>query len=610
MEIRNIAIIAHVDHGKTTLVDAMLKQSGTFRENEKVAERVMDSGDIERERGITILAKCTSLEYNNYRINIVDTPGHADFGGEVERILNMVDGVVLLVDSSEGPLPQTKFVLGKALNLGLRPIVVINKIDRNDARPDEVLNEIFDLFDKMGATDEQLDFPVLYAVGRDGWAVENLSDIDKPNKDLKPLFDLIIRHVPAPQVNTDKPFSMLATTLSGDNFLGRILTGKIMSGKLKMNMPVKAISLDGKTVEQTKITKILAFRGLQKTPLDEAEAGDIVSIAGFSKATVGETLCDLSVNEAIKAQPIDPPTLTMTFSVNTSPFAGQEGDRAKLQSRVIWARLEKEAESNIALRIERSETNESFEVSGRGELQLGILIEQMRREGFEFSVSRPRVVFKDIDGVKSEPFEDVIVDVDEEFSGVVVEKLSKRKGTMTDMRPTGGNKVRIVFEVPSRGMIGYLSEFRTDTRGTGVLNRIFSGYRPYAGPIERYRNGVLVSMEQGTTTAYSLYALEPRGQLFIGAGVEVYSGMIIGEHAKENDLEVNPVKGKALTNLRASGHDEATVLAPPRVMKLEEMLSYIADDELLEITPKSIRMRKKELDAGIRHKQLGRKKEM
>ena len=610
MEIRNIAIIAHVDHGKTTLVDAMLKQSGTFRANEKVEERVMDSGDIERERGITILAKCTSIEYNNYRINIVDTPGHADFGGEVERILNMVDGVVLLVDSSEGPLPQTKFVLGKALNLGLRPIVVINKIDRNDARPDEVLNEIFDLFDKMGATDEQLDFPTLYAVGREGWAVESLDDINKPNKDLKPLFDLILKHVPAPKVDVNAPFKMLATTLSGDNFLGRILTGKIMSGKVKMNMPAKAISLDGKTVEQTKITKILAFRGLQKTPLEEAEAGDIVSIAGFTKATVGETLCDLSVNDTIEAQPIDPPTLTMTFSVNTSPFAGQEGDRAKLQSRVIWARLEKEAESNIALKIERSETNESFEVSGRGELQLGILIEQMRREGFEFSVSRPRVVFKDIDGVKCEPFEDVIVDVDDEFSGVVVEKLSKRKGTMTDMRPTGGNKTRIVFKVPSRGMIGYLSEFRTDTRGTGVLNRIFSGYEPYAGPIERYRNGVLVSMEQGTTTAYSLYALEPRGQLFVGAGVEVYSGMIIGEHAKENDLEINPVKGKALTNLRASGHDEATVLAPPRVMKLEEMLSYIADDELLEITPKSIRMRKKELDAGIRHKQLGRKKEM
>ena len=610
MEIRNIAIIAHVDHGKTTLVDAMLKQSGTFRENEKVAERIMDSGDIERERGITILAKCTSLEYDNYRINIVDTPGHADFGGEVERILNMVDGVVLLVDSSEGPLPQTKFVLGKALNLGLKPIVVINKIDRNDARPDEVLNEIFDLFDKMGATDEQLDFPTLYAVGREGWAVENLEDINKEGKDLKPLFDLIIKHVSAPKVDVNAPFTMLATTLSGDNFLGRILTGKIMSGKVKMNMPVKAISLDGKTIEQAKITKILAFRGVQKTPLEEAEAGDIVSIAGFSKATVGETLCDLSVTEALQAQPIDPPTLTMTFSVNTSPFAGKEGDRAKLQSRVIWARLEKEAESNIALKIERSESNESFEVSGRGELQLGILIEEMRREGFEFSVSRPRVVFKDIDGVKSEPFEDVIVDVDEEFSGVVVEKLLKRKGIMTEMRPSGGNKTRIVFKVPSRGMIGYLSEFRTDTRGTGILNRIFSGYEPYAGPIERYRNGVLVSMENGTTTAYSLYALEPRGQLFVGAGVEVYSGMIIGEHAKDNDLEINPVKGKALTNMRASGHDEATILAPPRIMMLEEMLSYIADDELLEITPKSIRMRKKELDASIRHKQLGRKKEM
>lgn len=610
MEIRNIAIIAHVDHGKTTLVDAMLKQSGTFRDNEKVAERVMDSGDIERERGITILAKCTSLEYDGYRINIVDTPGHADFGGEVERILNMVDGVVLLVDSSEGPLPQTKFVLGKALGLGLKPIVVINKIDRGDARPDEVLNEIFDLFDKMGATDEQLDFPTLYAVGREGWAIENIEDMDKPNKDLKPLFDLIIKHVPAPKVEVDAPFKMLATTLSGDNFLGRILTGKIMSGRVKMNMPVKAISLDGKTVEQAKITKILAFRGINRVPLEEAEAGDIVSVAGFSKATVGETLCDLSVNEAIKAQPIDPPTLTMTFSVNTSPLAGKDGDRAKLTSRVIWDRLQKEAESNIALRIERSETNESFEVSGRGELQLGILIEQMRREGFEFSVSRPRVVFKEIDGVKCEPFEEVIVDVDEEFSGVVVEKLSKRKGTMTEMKPSGGNKLRLVFKVPSRGMIGYLSEFRTDTRGTGILNRVFSDYEPYAGPIERYRNGVLVSMENGPTTAYSLYALEARGQLFVGAGVEVYSGMIVGEHAKDNDLEINPVKGKALTNMRAAGHDEATVLSPARYMTLEEMLSYIADDELLEITPKNIRMRKKELDASIRHKNLGRKKEM
>jgi GTP-binding protein len=585
----------------------MLKQSGTFRENEKVAERVMDSGDIERERGITILAKCTSLEYSNHRINIVDTPGHADFGGEVERILNMVDGVVLLVDSSEGPLPQTKFVLSKALGLGLRPIVVINKIDRGDARPEEVLNEVFELFDRLGATEEQLDFPVLYAVGKEGWAVRSMGE---EQKDLKPLFDLIISHVPAPVCDPEAPFSMLATTLSGDNFLGRILTGKIFSGRVRVNQPVKAIGLDGKSVEQTKVTKILAFRGIEKLALEEAEAGDIISIAGFRDATVGETLCDLSVEKAIPAHPIDPPTLTMTFSVNTSPLAGRDGERGKLTSRVIWDRLSREAESNIALKISKSDANDSFDVSGRGELQLGILIETMRREGFEFSVSRPRVLFKECgNGDRLEPFEEVIIDVDEEFSGTVVEKLSKRKGRMTEMKPSGHGKLRLVFTVPSRGMIGYLSEFRTDTRGTGVLNRIFSGYEPYAGPIERYRNGVLVSMENGPATAYSLYALESRGQLFVGAGVEVYSGMIIGEHAKDNDLEVNPVRGKALTNMRASGHDEATVLSPARYMSLEEMLSYIADDELLEITPKNLRMRKRELDGSKRHKSLGRKKE-
>ena len=606
MQIRNIAIIAHVDHGKTTLVDAMLKQSGTFRENEHVAERVMDSGDLERERGITILAKCTSLEYAGARINIVDTPGHADFGGEVERILGMVDGVVLLVDSSEGPLPQTKFVLGKALGLGLRPIVVINKIDRTDSRPQEVLNEVFDLFDKLGATEEQLDFPVLYAVGRDGWAVRSMGE---EQRDLKPLFDMIIGHVGAPKCDPDAPFSMLATTLSGDSFLGRILTGKIMSGKARVNMPAKAIGLSGAQIEQTKITKILAFRGLEKIALEEAEAGDIVSIAGFKEATVGDTLCDLNVATPIKAQPIDPPTLTMTFSVNTSPLAGRDGERGKLTSRVIWDRLEREAESNIALKISKSDANESFEVSGRGELQLGILIEQMRREGFEFSVSRPRVLFKEEGGQRLEPFEDAIIDVDEEFSGAVVEKLSKRKAALLEMKPSGAGKLRLVFKVPSRGMIGYLSEFRTDTRGTGVLNRIFADYEPYAGPIEQHRSGVLVSMESGPTTAYSLYALESRGKLFVGAGVEVYSGMVIGEHAKDNDLEVNPVKGKALTNMRASGHDEATVLSPARYMSLEEMLSYIADDELLEITPKNLRMRKKELDAGVRHKMLGRKRE-
>ena len=606
MQIRNIAIIAHVDHGKTTLVDALLKQGGTFRENERVAERMMDSGEIERERGITILAKCTSMEYNGVRINIVDTPGHADFGGEVERILSMVDGVVLLVDSSEGPLPQTKFVLEKALGLGLRPIVVINKVDRADARPEEVLNEVFDLFDKLGATEEQLDFPVLYAVGRDGWAVKSMGE---EQKDLKPLFDTIIAHVPAPKVDVDAPFALLATTLSADNFVGRILSGKIMSGRAKINMPVKAIGADGKTIEQTKITKIMAFRGVGKVALEEAIAGDIVSIAGFKEATVGETLCDLSVVDAIPAQPIDPPTLTMTFSVNTSPFAGRDGERAKLTSRVIWDRLAKEAESNIALKITKAESNDAFEVSGRGELQLGILIEEMRREGFEFSVSRPRVLFKiDEGGEKLEPFEDVIIDVEQEFSGAVVEKVSKRKGIMLEMKPSGGNKVRLVFKAPSRGLIGYLSEFRTDTRGTGVMNRIFAAYEPYAGEIASYRPGVLVSMEQGPTTEYSLHALEPRGQLFVGAGVEVYSGMIIGEHSKSNDLEVNPIKGKALTNIRASGSDEATTLSPPRFMTLEEMLAYILDDELLEITPKNIRMRKKELDQVLRHK-LGRKKE-
>ncbi|MDR3126384.1 MAG: translational GTPase TypA, partial [Rickettsiales bacterium] len=549
--------------------------------------------------------KCTSLVWKGARINIVDTPGHADFGGEVERILDMVDGVVLLVDSSEGPLPQTKFVLGKALGLGLKPIVAINKVDRADARPEEVLNEVFDLFDKLGATEEQLDFPALYAVGRDGWAAASL---ENERKDLAPLFDLIISHVPAPQCDADAPFSMLATTLSADSFVGRILTGKIMAGRARLNMPVKAINLAGETIEQAKITKIQAFRGLARTALDEAEAGDIVSIAGFKNATVGDTLCAPDVTTPIKAQPIDPPTLTMTFSVNSSPLAGRDGERGKLTSRVIWDRLSREAESNIALKITKSETNESFEVSGRGELQLGILIEQMRREGYEFSVSRPRVMFREEGGRKLEPFEEAYIDVDEEYSGAVVEKLSKRRGEMAEMKPSGGGKLRIVFRIPSRGLIGYLSEFRTDTRGTGVLNRIFAGYAPYAGPIERHRNGVLVSMENGATTAYSLWFLEDRGTLFVGAGTEVYSGMIIGEHSKQNDLEVNPVKGKALTNMRASGKDEATTLSPPRAMMLEEMLAYIADDELLEVTPKNLRMRKKELDAGRRHKALGKTK--
>ena len=606
MKIRNIAIIAHVDHGKTTLVDNMLKQAGTFRENERVEDRVMDSGDIERERGITISAKPTSIQWGEYKINIVDTPGHADFGGEVERILSMVDGVVLLVDSAEGPLPQTKFVLSKALKLGLRPIVCINKIDRGDARPEEVLTETFDLFDKLGATDAQLDFPYLYAVGRDGWAVRDLSEINNPNKDLKPLFQLIVDHVPAPDCNgtrcaIDAPFTMLATTLEADPYVGRILTGKIESGTVRVGQTVKAINMAGELIETAKITKIIEHAGIQKISRDAASAGDIVVLAGFSKATVADTLCDPSVTTPIPAIPIDPPTLTMTFFVNTSPLAGKSGK--KLTSRMIGERLFREAETNIALKVTQSANNEAFEVSGRGELQLGILIETMRREGFELSVSRPRVIMhQNENGEKTEPIEEVVIDVDDEFSGVVIEKMTKRKATITEMKPSGIGKTRIVFSAPSRGLIGYLSEFRTDTRGTGIMNRVFDKYDLYRGPITQYRPGVLVSMESGQTTTYALHNLEPRGVLFVGPQVEVYSGMIVGEHSKENDIEVNPVRGKQLTNVRSVTADEKLFLAPPRKISLEEALSYIQDDELVEVTPATIRLRKKELDSGKRKK--------
>ena len=606
MKIRNIAIIAHVDHGKTTLVDNMLKQSGTFRENEHVEDRVMDSGDIERERGITISAKPTSIQWGEYKINIVDTPGHADFGGEVERILSMVDGVVLLVDSAEGPLPQTKFVLSKALKLNLRPIVCINKIDRADARPDEVLTETFDLFDKLGATDSQLDFPYLYACGRDGWAIRDLNDINNPNKDLTPLFQLIVDHVPAPDCNgtrcqLDAPFKMLATTLEADPYVGRILTGKIESGTVRVGQSVKAINMAGEFIENAKITKIIEHAGVTKVSRDSASAGDIVVVAGFTKATVADTLCDPSVNEPIPAMPIDPPTLTMTFFVNTSPLAGKSGK--KLTSRMIGDRLFREAETNIALRVTQSANNEAFEVSGRGELQLGILIETMRREGFELSVSRPRVVMQtNENGEKLEPIEEVVIDVDDEFSGVVIEKMTKRKATITEMKPSGIGKTRIVFSAPSRGLIGYLSEFRTDTRGTGIMNRVFDKYDLYRGPITQYRPGVLVSMEAGQTTTYALHNLEPRGVLFVGPQTEVYSGMIVGEHSKENDIEVNPVRGKQLTNVRSVTADEKLFLAPPRKMSLEEALSYIQDDELVEVTPATIRLRKKELDSGKRKK--------
>ncbi|MBO6289112.1 MAG: translational GTPase TypA [Alphaproteobacteria bacterium] len=594
MSMRNIAIIAHVDHGKTTLVDGLLRQSGTFRDNQKVVDCVMDSNDLERERGITILSKCTSVEWNGTHINIVDTPGHADFGGEVERILSMVDGVVLLVDSSEGPMPQTKFVLGKALKIGLKPIVVINKADKADARPDEVLNEIFDLFVSLDANDEQLDFPVLYASGRNGWAVRDLSE---EHKDLTPLFETILSYVSEPVCEPDKPFRMLATTLEADKFVGRILTGKIQSGSIKVNDTVKVINKDGE-VERTKITKIMAYKGLERVALDAAHAGDIVAVAGIVKGTVADTICALDVpaTDYINAQPIDPPTLVMTFSVNDSPLAGKEGD--KVTSRVIWARLEKEAEGNIALKISRTDNSDSFEVAGRGELQLGVLIETMRREGFELSISRPRVIMKhDENGQLLEPIEEVVIDVDEEFSGAVVEKLGQRRAEMTDMIPSQvGNKVRLVFHAPSRGLIGYHSEFLTDTRGTGVMNRIFYAFEPYKGEIENRRNGAMISSENGQAIAYSLWKLQDRGPMFVEHNSPVYVGMIIGEHNKYNDIDVNPTKSKQLTNIRAAGKDEAIDLIPPRKMSLEQALAYIQADELLEVTPKSLRLRKKILD--------------
>lgn len=597
-EIRNIAIIAHVDHGKTTFVDAFLKQSGAFRENQQVATCAMDSGDLERERGITIFAKCTSVEWNGIRINIVDTPGHADFGGEVERILSMVDGVIVLVDAAEGPLPQTKFVVSKALKLGLKPIVVINKIDRSDARPTEVHNEIFDLFANLGATDEQLDFPTLFASGREGWAVNDLAD---ERKDITPLFKKIIEHVPAPKADEAGPFKMLVTTLEADPFVGRILTGRIVSGKIRTNQTIKALSRDGAPIETARASKILAFRGLKRQPIDEGVAGDIVSIAGFSEATVADTLCDLSVEEPLHALPIDPPTLAMTFSINTSPLAGTEGD--KVTSRMIWDRLQKEAEGNIALKVSRTDTTDAFEVAGRGELQLGILIETMRREGYELSVSRPRVVFRvDENGNKLEPMEEVIVDVDDAYTGVVVEKLSTRKADLMEMVPSGGGKTRLVFVAPSRGLIGYFSEFLTDTCGTGVLNRLFHSYAPYKGPITGRRNGVLISTESGKSVAYALWKIQERGPLFIPAGVSVYAGMIIGANAKPGDIEVNPIKGKQLTNMRAAGKDEAVTLVPPVQMPLEAALAYIEDDELVEVTPKNIRLRKKLLDSNERRK--------
>jgi len=598
MELRNIAIIAHVDHGKTTLVDELLKQSGSFRDNQAVAERAMDSNDIERERGITILAKCTSLEWGGARINIVDTPGHADFGGEVERILSMVDGVVLLVDAAEGPMPQTKFVTAKALALGLRPIVVLNKVDKHDAEPNRALNEVFDLFANLGADDDQLDFPVLYASGRNGWAD---NELDGPRKDLDALYAMVLKHVPAPAqiARRAEPFQMLATTLSADPFIGRILTGRVEAGTLRAGETIKALSRDGERLEQFRVSKVLAYRGLVMTPIDAAEAGDIVTLAGMSKATVADTLCALEIDTALPAQPIDPPTISITFGINDSPLAGKEG--SKVQSRVIRERLMKEAEINVAIKITDTPGGDAFEVAGRGELQMGVLIENMRREGFELSISRPRVLFREIDGVRHEPVEEVTIDVDDDYTGPVIEKITgPRKGDLVEMKPAGVGKTRIIAHVPSRGLIGYHGQFMTDTRGTGVLNRVFHGWAPHKGPIEGRRQGVLISMETGISVAYAMWKLEDRGHFFIGVQEPVYTGMIIGEHSRDNDLEVNPLKGKQLTNVRASGTDEAVRLTTPVKLSLEQCIAYIDDDELVEVTPKSVRMRKRFLDSNDR----------
>ncbi len=595
--LRNIAIIAHVDHGKTTLVDQLLRQSGAFRVHQAVAERALDRGDLERERGITILAKCTSITWAEERINIVDTPGHADFGGEVERILGMVDGALVLVDAAEGVLPQTKFVVGKALARGLRPIVVINKVDRPDARADEVLSEVFDLFAALGADDHQLDFPTLYASGRQGWADERL---DGPRADLSALFDLILRHVPAPDADPEAPFAMAASILEYDNFLGRILTGRIASGRARTNMALKVLHMDGAVIETGRLTRLLAFRGLERVGVDEAAAGDIVALAGLSQATVPDTICAPEVAAPVPAIPVDPPTLAMTFRINDGPLAGREGK--KVTSRQIRERLWREAEGNVAIRVADSGETEAFEVSGRGELQLGVLIETMRREGFELTIGRPRVLTRlnAESGEREEPMEEALIDVDEAYSGVVVEKMSRRKGELTDMRPSGGGKVRLSFRIPSRGLIGYHGEFLTDTRGTGVMNRLFAGYGPWRGPIEGRRNGVLISSADGVAVQYALFYLQERGTLFVVPGETVYVGMILGEHSRENDLEVNPIKEKKLTNIRAAGKDEALLLTPPRRMSLEQAIAYVEDDELVEVTPRAVRLRKRHLDPHAR----------
>ena len=588
--LRNIAIIAHVDHGKTTLIDAIMKQSGLFRDNQAVDERVMDSGDLEKERGITILAKPTSITWQDARINIIDTPGHADFGGEVERVLDMADGVILLTDAAEGPMPQTKFVLGKALAQGLRPIVVINKVDRPDGRPDEVVDEVFDLFVSLDARPEQLDFPILYASGRDGWCA---TELDDARDNLHPLLDIILAHVPPPMVEPDKPFAMLATLLDSDPYIGRCLTGRVLQGKATLNAVVKAINLNGDQIETGRLTKLLRFEGTKRVPVDEVQAGDLICIAGLTRASVADTIGDPSITDALASTPIDPPTMSVTITVNDSPFAGQEGK--KVTSTVIRERLLAEVETNVAITFAESDNKDAFEIGGRGELQLGVLIETMRREGFEMNVSRPKVLLRNENGQKLEPVEEVTIDVDEEFSSTVVDSMNRRKAKMMDMRSAGAGKSRIVFHAPSRGLIGYQSRFLTQTRGTGVLNRVFHEYAPYSGDIPGRRNGALIASETGTAVAYALFNLQDRGVMFIDPQTPVYHGMIVGEHSRDNDLEINVLKGKKLTNIRASGADEAVILTPPRRMSLEEMMAYVEFDELLEVTPTSLRLRKRYL---------------
>ena len=598
-ELRNIAIIAHVDHGKTTLIDSIMKQTGMFRENQQVDERLMDSGDLEKERGITILAKPTSISYNDVRINIIDTPGHADFGGEVERVLQMADGVILLTDAAEGPMPQTKFVLGKALALGLKPIVIINKIDRPDGRPTEVVDEVFDLFVALDANDEQLDFPILYAAGRDGWCVKELED-ERVN--LHPLLDLVLDHVKPPEVDHDKPFAMLATLLDSDPYLGRCLIGRVAQGRAKVNDTVKAINLDGSSIENGRLTKLLTFKGTERVIVDEVHAGDIICIAGLTKASVADTICEISVSEPLASTPIDPPTMSVTITVNDSPFGGREGK--KVTSTVIRERLLAEAETNVAITFSENDQKDAFEIGGRGELQIGVLIETMRREGYELIVSRPRVLYKkDDNGNRLEPIEEVIIDVDEEYVSAVVDGMNQRKGSMIDMRAAGAGKTRIIFHAPSRGLIGYQNKFLTETRGTGVMNRIFSSYDLYKGDVAGRKNGALISTDTGTAVAYAIFNLQDRGTMFISHQTPVYQGMIVGEHTRDNDLEINVLKGKQLTNVRASGTDEAVKLVTPRVMSLEQMMAYINEDELLEVTPSSLRLRKKFLDPIERKRQ-------